>query len=71
MTPEIDPVSRADMNPQLGHALADGLAVSEVSRLNPPQANPDAGFGSLVAQAGEPLGERFDAVLPLIPQEFH
>lgn len=71
MATEVGAVSCTHVNPKLDHALADRLAVPEISRLNPPQPNPDTRFGGLVAQAGEPLGKRFAAILALIPQQLH
>ena len=56
------------MNPQLGHAVPNRLAVSEIARLDPPQANADTSFGGLVTQRVEPFGERFVTALALIPK---
>jgi len=71
MASEIDPVSRADMNPQLGHAVADGLAIAKITRLDPPQTQANPGFGGPVAQGREPIGKWLAAVLTLISQELH
>jgi hypothetical protein len=65
---EIDAVSRADVNPKLAHAVADRLAIPEIPRLNPQQADANTSFDGLVTQASEPIRERLAAVLALIPE---
>ena len=47
-TREIDPISGADVDPELGHAAADGLAVTEQPALQAPHTNQDGRRGLAV-----------------------
>jgi hypothetical protein len=59
------------MYTQFDDAFADRLAIAKVAGLHLAQAHADPRLGHLVAQAVEPLGERFSAVFALIPEKFY
>ena len=65
---KIDAISRADVNPQLGHSIANRLGIPEIAGLQPQQANTDTGLGGLVAQSLEPFSKRLAAILSLVPK---
>jgi len=71
MPAAIDPIPGTDVDAQFDNAFTDGIAVAEISRFDLAQADADACCGDLVAYAGEPIGERFVAVLALISKQIY
>jgi len=58
----IHPIPSANMNPQLGDAVAYGFAISKVPRFDLPQPCRDSNPGDAVAQAAYPIGVRLPSV---------
>ena len=69
VTTAIDPVSSADMNPQLHHALTHRLRVAEVPGFDLSQSGGDSGLPYFVAQCRHPLCERGAPIVFLVIDE--
>jgi len=71
MPAAIDPIPGADMDTQFDDAFADGITVAEIADFDLAQADADACSGDLIADAGQPIGEGFVAVLALISEQIY
>jgi hypothetical protein len=63
---EVDAVAWAVIDAQLVEAATEGVGDTEVAEAQARQANSDAGSGSSVSQATQPLRERRTAFLRLV-----
>ena len=59
------------MNPQFEHTFPDRFAITKITRLHLPQANPDASLCNLVTQRLKPIGERLPAVFAQVSKQFN
>jgi hypothetical protein len=58
---EIHAVARAEVDPQLVHALPHGSGVAEVAQSDPGDALADAASGCFIAKSSEPVREQLPA----------
>jgi len=70
MSPQIDPISCAEVLSQFQDAVTYRFAITKISRLNPLQPNPDLGLRSLVTERLKPLSDWLMAIDHLVSKNF-
>ena len=71
MSTEVNAIARTDMHAQLADTFAHRFAVTEVARFDLSQTNTDSRLSNLVANAVEPIRERFVAIGLLVTDDIN